>query len=370
MKKLTKTDLYDILYGCTILGTGGGGELQRGLEMIDEALEAGKDFVLVDLDELEEDAYIGTPYMCGSVSPKDEKDVINLPQIEKAPAVKAFQVMEKYFGKSFTGVIATELGGSNTAVAFYVAAMMGKYIIDGDPAGRSVPELQHSTYFLKDLPIAPITVANEFGDVAIIENAVDDFRAEALVRSMAIVSNNSVAVVDHPATKKQLEDAIIKGSVSYALKLGRAFRLAKENNEDPAKAVVEAGEGKILFKGAVADYNWETANGFTFGNTLIEGKEGYEGSIYKIWYKNENIISWKDNVIHATVPDLISIIRDDTGEPVTNPYFEVGMPVTVIALPSPAEWTTERGLEVFGPKHFGYDIEFKSIIKENECETA
>ena len=33
-------------------------------------------------------------------------------------------------GKEFQGVISTELGGANTAIAFYTAAMLGKYIID------------------------------------------------------------------------------------------------------------------------------------------------------------------------------------------------------------------------------------------------
>ena len=48
MKTLSRQDLYDILYGCTILGTGGGGSLQKGLELIEEALSKGKQFRLVD----------------------------------------------------------------------------------------------------------------------------------------------------------------------------------------------------------------------------------------------------------------------------------------------------------------------------------
>ena len=28
------------------------------------------------------------------------------------------------------------------------------------------------------------------------------------------------------------------------------------------------------------------------------------------------------------------------------------------ALPAPAEWTTERGLEVFGPRSFGFDVDY------------
>ena len=37
MKKLNRQELLDILYGATILGTGGGGSLKGGIEKIDKA---------------------------------------------------------------------------------------------------------------------------------------------------------------------------------------------------------------------------------------------------------------------------------------------------------------------------------------------
>lgn len=46
MKILSRQDLTDILYGCAILGTGGGGELDEGLQYIDSALAQGKAFRL------------------------------------------------------------------------------------------------------------------------------------------------------------------------------------------------------------------------------------------------------------------------------------------------------------------------------------
>lgn len=48
----------------------------------------------------------------------------------------------------------TELGGENTAEALHVALLMDLPLIDADPAGRSVPELQHSTYYVKNVPIS------------------------------------------------------------------------------------------------------------------------------------------------------------------------------------------------------------------------
>lgn len=74
--------------------------------------------------------------------------------------------MEKYLGKEVKAVISTELGGGNTAIAFYSGAMAGKYIVDADPAGRSVPELQHSTYYLNNVSIHPMSLVNKFENLS------------------------------------------------------------------------------------------------------------------------------------------------------------------------------------------------------------
>ncbi len=367
MKILSRQELYDILYGCTILGTGGGGGLQEGLDLIGKALEQGKAFKLVSFDEVDDEALIGTPYMCGAISPETEeerKKYEGLPRIKDHSALKAMEAMEDYYKEAFYGVVSTELGGGNTAVAFYTGAMSGKYIIDADPAGRSVPELQHSTYFIHDLPIYPLSVANDFGDVAVFKEVVDDFRAEALVRALAVVSNNNVSVVDHPARAKDLKNAMIKGAISYALDIGRAYRLSKEKNEDIAAKVSEAGNGLLRFKGRVSDFNYKTEDGFTIGEVFIDGTGEYKGSTYRTWFKNEHIFSWLNGEVDVTVPDLICMICEDTKEPVTNPNYEAGMNVAVFALPAPAEWTTQRGLEVFGPKSFGKDIEYIPLKKK------
>ncbi len=46
MKILQRQDVHDILYGATILGTGGGGPLAEGLRLTDLAFDAGKEFRL------------------------------------------------------------------------------------------------------------------------------------------------------------------------------------------------------------------------------------------------------------------------------------------------------------------------------------
>ena len=68
MQELTHQDLIDILGGAAILGAGGGGDLSEGLDMIEQALNAGKRFRLVSVDDVPDDAIICTPYMLGAIS--------------------------------------------------------------------------------------------------------------------------------------------------------------------------------------------------------------------------------------------------------------------------------------------------------------
>lgn len=366
MRFLSKQNLHDILLGCAVLGTGGGGSLEDGLRLIDKDLDSGLEFRLARLDEIRDDVLIASPYQAGSISPLTEEELskyADLPVIDEMPSLVAFKALADFMGEQFYATVATELGGHNTAVALSVAAKLAIPIVDADPAGRSVPELQHSTMYLNDVPIAPLAVANRFGDVAIIKQVANDFRAEALVRSMAVLSQNVVGVTDHPLRGDLLKSAVIPNTLSFAENIGRTLREAKESMENPATKIATAGKGYLLFQGVVEDFWWEDAAGFTVGETIIRGTGEFTNQNCRIWYKNENIISWKDGIIHVTVPDLICVIDIGTADPVTNPNFTKGMEVGVVGLPAPKEWRTRKGLEVFGPKHFGYDIEYVPLEK-------
>ncbi len=359
MIELDRQELYDIIYGCTILGTGGGGDLDEGLALIDRALALNKKFHLVDIESVPADGMFVTPYFCGSVGPAegDAGDDEGAPRFKIDSALRAFQALEEYLGQDIYGVVPTELGGANTAVAFYVAAMQGRTILDADPAGRSVPEVQHSTYYLGGLPIAPMAAATTCGDVIIVREVADDFRAEVLVRSMAVVSGSLIAVADHSARAADLTHNLIHGAITYAGKIGRAFREAKTRGDDIPAEVARAGDGRLLFKGTIIENAWESKDGFTFGEAALEGRDAYHGQTYKVYYKNENIIAWRDGEIDLTVPDLICAFDDDRFMPIMNPTWPRGARTSIIGLPAPRQWRTDKGLATFGPGHFGYDVE-------------
>ncbi len=367
MRRLEYENLLDILYGCAILGTGGGGSLDEGIAMIQEALDAGKTFRLADFDELDPDALIGTPYFCGAISPITEAEkakYASLPVPEKNCFLLCMEQLEGFMGKELSGVISTELGGCNTAAALYVGAMTDRYILDGDPAGRSVPGLQHSTYYICGVPMCPMSVMNNWGEGAVFTHVCNDERGEDLVRALAAVSMNSIAVMDHVNTAAVLKDAVIPGAISQAEAVGHAFRQAKASGGDYVAAAAQAGGGKLMFEGTVTRSAFETRDGYTFGETEIAGSGSFAGRSLRIWYQNENIISWLDGDYYVTVPDLICVFDRDNHLPQLNPYAREGEQVSVVAMPSPAAWRTPRGLELFGPRSFGYDTDYSPFCDE------
>ena len=361
MRDLTRQDMVDLLQGATLLGAGGGGDLDEGLAMIDAALAAGKVLRLASLSDLPATTLACCPYLLGAVSdlPPDQAALYNhLPKTEGPALLKAFDRLQAHTGQAITATVACEMGGANTAAAFFVAAMRGGVTLDADPAGRAVPEITHSTFYLNNLPVAPMAVATPFGETALIEGGIDDARAETLVRAVAQVSANDVAAVDHALPLEALKTGLIPGTMSGALTLGHASRRARETGQDAAAAVAHAAGGAVVFVGQVTRATYTTRAGFTCGEIHLNGPSG----TYQIGVKNENLSAHLNGQVHASIPDILTLIDRETGEVISNPHARVGQQVAVLILPAPTPFLTPKGLQVFGPAYAGLEGPFVSPL--------
>jgi DUF917 family protein len=360
MRTLEMSELREILVGAALLGTGGGGSLKEGLRHVEAELNAGHSIRLADPDELPQDTVVATPYYCGSLAPtgKTAFRAGNAPY-EGQECQLAVRVLERALGTRIGATVATELGGGNTAAALSVAAQLGLPAVDADGAGRSVPDLQHSTYFVAGIPIAPMGIANKYGDRVVVQEVEDDFHAEALVRAMAVASGGHVGVADHPGKLGEVRKGLVEKSISFSQRVGKAI-LGKTTN--PVQRILEATDGFLLFEGLVSrDCKYEDKEGFTFGEIDVRGTGRNRGARYRIWFKNENIISWRNGRVDVTAPDLICLFDADRAEPILNPWAKKGQHVVVFGIPAPALWRTPRGIAGFGPKYFGFTAKFVPV---------
>ena len=63
----------------------------------------------------------------------------------------------------------------------------------------------------------------------------------------------------------------------------------------------------------------------------------------------------------AASPDILEVVDPQTGEPLSNTYLEKGQQVAVIGVRRRAQFDNEKGLEVLGPRHWGFDVDFRPI---------
>ncbi|MGB9790435.1 MAG: DUF917 domain-containing protein [Thermotoga caldifontis] len=360
MVELTLNDVETILFGCAILGTGGGGDLQRGLETVRSAVRDR--IILMSVDELSDDDLVACPYFVGSVSPRDVNET---QRRVGSPVLESFKLLERYMEKKFSAVFPTELGGGNTAAAFEVAARLNVPVLDADPVGRAVPEVQHTSFYLLEIPMTPFTICNYLGDKVIVDEVCCDEQAEEITRAIAVVSGGKVGVTSHPLKGSVVRKSIVKGTVSLAWQVGRARQEALQKGEDPVKAIAGVLDAKILFEGvADSDAVWEDKAGFTYGDMFFTGVGNFAGRKFRIWFKNENLIAWLDGQVCLTCPDLIIVLRAEDGSPVLNPHLKKKEHVFVLGVAASELWRSQRAIEVFGPRHFGFDFDAVLLKKE------
>lgn len=74
-------------------------------------------------------------------------------------------------------------------------------------------------------------------------------------------------------------------------------------------------------------------------------------------------MSWLDGKPYVTSPDIFSAVDVETGEPKINPSITEGDKLAIISMKAREQFRTVKGLEILGPKHFGFDIDYTPIEK-------
>jgi DUF917 family protein len=354
LRLLGKQEIEDIAVGAALLGTGGGGDPYIGKLMALQAIEEFGPIKLISADEVPDDALVVPSGMMGAPTVIVEK----IPNGEEA--IGAFNGLESYLGKKIFATMPFEAGGLNSLLPFALAARLGLPIVDADGMGRAFPEVQMLTFSLDGISATPMMLADEKGNVTLL-NTISSLWAEKIARPITIQKGGSVMIALYPMTGKNVKDSGIHGILTHEENIGKAIRLAKQNNLNPIREVLSLTNGYELFQGKVVDVNRKTETGFARGSTTIEGIEEYKGEELEIRFQNEHLIaSTKDRLLCVT-PDLIAVLDAETALPITTEGLRYGARCVVIGIPCDPKWRTEKGIETAGPKYFGYEVEYSPL---------
>jgi DUF917 family protein len=152
---------------------------------------------------------------------------------------------------------------------------------------------------------------------------------------------------------------VIRGSVSRALELGRA-RTADAGNRGPGPRLRDALAATVLIRGKAADLEPAVASGA--GAITIRGNGRDAGRQLRLEFQSEFLLAVEDGAVRAAVPDLICALAADSGDPVATEQLRYGQPVVVVAAPAPAVWRSAAGIELVGPRTFGFAVDYVPIL--------
>jgi DUF917 family protein len=370
----TVQECEDLVHGLTFLGTGGGGgQPERGIELLARELEAGHQIRLLDIEELPDDAWTLTVAGMGGRPPAEGPDLEELARIglteEKydrfATLEAAVQELAQYAGGEVEAIVPIELGSGNTPGPIVVGLHLGIPTVDGDYAGRAIPEVTNLKPEIYGVPIWPVAFVDRWGNVCLLKKAVSTAMVDRIGRMLCRAAFGGVGIACYLLKAREAKELMVQGSLSRALAIGRARRTALEEGRDPVSAMAQADQGWVLFRGVVQAAEWEDRGEgymFGYGTNHIQGLGEYEGQSFRIWYKNENHISWLNGEPFVTSPDCIGVVDLETGEALTNSAIAPDQSVAVIGVKAlDLAYRTDKGLEILSPRHFGFDMDYVPI---------
>lgn len=354
------SELEDIALGATVLGTGGGGDPHVGKLVAKQAIEEHGPVEMVHPDEIDDDALVIPSAQMGAPTVAVEK----LPGGHEP--VASFERVEQEFDRSADATMPMECGGINSTFPFAVAARKGLPVVDADGMGRAFPELQHETFNVYGVAGTPAAVGDEHGNTCLLET-VDNDRLEWLARGITVRMGGVGYLSDYPMSGREVKETAIPGTMTLAHDVGRAVREADSDVVDAIRdATAESiyGAARSLFEGKIVDVKRRTEGGFVIGDVEIDGLGSDDGRQLTIEFQNENLGARIDGEWIATVPDLITVLDRETGDPIRTETLRYGQRVQVLGIPTPEIMRTDAALEVWGPETFGLDTEFVPLAAQ------
>lgn len=370
----TEEEIKDFVRGCAFFGTGGGGPSEEGKEQLMAELKKGRKVGWVDIERISDTDLTVCPYSMGSIAPRTvevEKEMqkfgVGKERLTSTEAgVKAIKLLEKYIGRKVVVVVPDELGGESTPLDAAIASAYGLLCVDGDYVGRAIPEISQvvpSAIYGK--PLCPLVEVDYYGDVGVFDDAINAAMAERIGKLFTVAAFGGASGAGLLLSGAEMKKCVIPNTLTECLTVGSSIREARESGKDPASEVIKlVKDAWILFRGKVVGKETEDKEGYYWGVHYISGEGEFTGHEFKIWFKNENHISWLDGKPYVTSPDMLITVDSKSGEPETNDSIKEGDNLTVIGVKAREQYRSKKGIDILGPAHFGFeDIQYTPIEK-------
>jgi DUF917 family protein len=353
---ITLDDIEALAVGAWVLGTGGGGSPYLGLLNMRRLYADGHRVGMISPADLDDRDWVAVVSNMGAPLVGQER------LADSRNIARAVEIQEALLGSKFRAVMPLEIGGGNGLQPLMAAAHLGLPVVDADTMGRAYPEAQMTSVAVGELRPYPCVLYDPRGIEAVVTKVPSWKWMERASRKICTEMGSVASTCKAPRTGREVKEWGIGGSVKKAIGIGRRVREARRRHQDPVAAILDEGHGKLLFRGKVVDVERRTTEGFLRGRAAIDGLDEDRGARLEIAFQNEWVVAWRDGSPFAMSPDLICVLDTLSGEAFGTETIAYGRRVSVIALPAPPVFLTEKGLRHVGPRAFGYDLDFRSVF--------
>lgn len=359
--------IENLCWGLAFFGTGGGGRIEAGLDMLMPVIRAGRSLRLVAGDELPDDTWTCWAIIVGGRDPDEPPPPEELLRYglahEQYPTVvprlvEAVRELSAHASIEVGALVSLELSSAATAATILTGLELGIPTLDGDYVGRAIPELELTKMQLLGKPPTPVVMVDRWGNKIRITAAVGAAMVDRIGRMVSRAAyGRGIGTVGHLARMRDVRPTLVRASILKAMEAGAALRAGAGSSEDPLAPLRKVTGGRVLFSGVTHAVEWRSVEPYAFRELdyVFRGTGEWSGSEFRIWIKNEHHAVWRDGTVIVTSPDIVSVLDPKTNRPLmTIGDVTEGRPVVVYAMCAlDPMWHTPAGEALLGPRHFG-----------------
>lgn len=345
-----------MLYGLSIKGSGGGGGLMDGFDIMTKIdLRQGID--IYDITSAEDDKL----YMVvgGLGAPSALKQ--NLDGLIKA-IERSMNKLAELEGKEIGGILSVESGPVNSMLAILLSQSLDVPLMDVDGAGRSVPSLTNLTYAYGQYPIAPVVAGSALNPSQdlIVSYPKDAADAEEQLREDATKLGGLIGIALWGQSGAELKASnVVRDAFLQAYLLGLYTINAAQDPSYLARYFQLTGNYIASYPGVLTRFKIDSSGGFD--KVYLDVSQ--PGVLYTIEAENEDLLM-KQMIPQqkpvVTAPHIIAYVVQEDGVYVPYNNGDVDQLEKAAAAKSLIYAVAAQA----SPQLYGFEQSFLDILKQ------
>ncbi len=326
-------DLEYIAAGAAVMASGGGGSYRDAVSILQQLADSGW------AGSITVKPYDGDTSGCvvAMMGSPDAGDNLTLADIQNS-VVNTLGLLKSGTGYTAGCVIPIEIGAINSLVPLLAATVPSAnlWVVDGDGAGRAVPELPQTTFAgVSALPVSPCALATDVTDVSTMESALLSSPTAAQMEKMAggvlqgFGGFSGIALwPSNPGNGCALTGSYIPGTLSQVWALGQFLLEASQTPSSDAVAEQIAYLTGRTASVSVRNFYITAISQSTTAASLDAGVIQLDNNpdptqsteTHTIYNMNENLIMYSNQsaVPDIIAPDSICYYSESTGRGFSN----------------------------------------------------